>query len=181
MRIRPVGPSARACLVVAASALLLLSGAPVEADEKPAAAAKAAASTRAPDADERAAMIAVLKPETAPARAAWLAYPAGDAEAKALVESLAGVFTEAGWKAHVSTVSGMRLKPGVMMLVADEEAPSWVQGVLEALGKSGLNANSATGYKSYYDEKKAENPSWPGVPLPKDAAYVIVVGPEPKS
>lgn len=181
MRIRPAGPSARACLVVAASALLLLSGAPAGADDKPAAAAKAAASTRAPDADERAAMVAVLKPETAPARAAWLTYSAGDAEAKALVESLAGAFEEAGWKAHVSTLSGMRLKPGVMMLVADEEAPSWVQGVQEALGKSGLNANSATGYKSYYDEKKAENPSWPGVPLPKDAAYVIVVGPEPKS
>ena len=63
------------------------------------------------------------------------------------------------------------------MLIADDEPSTWVQGAREALGKDGLNANSASGYKSYYDEKKAENPSWPGVPLPKDAAYVIIVGP----
>ena len=181
MRIRPVLSSTGACLLVVASAFLLLSAAPAEADDKPTAAAQAVTSKRAPDADERAAMLAVLKPETAPARATWLTYSAGDAEGKALAESLAGIFEEAGWKAHTSSLTGMRLKPGVMMLVADEEAPTWVQGVQEALGKSGLNANSATGYKSYYDEKKAENPSWAGVPLPKDAAYLIVVGPEPKT
>lgn len=181
MRTRPLRPSARAC-AVAASALLLLSTASARADDKPAAAAaKAAESKRAPDATERAAMIAVLKPETAPNRTAWITFSAGDGEGKALAESLAGIFKEAGWKVESNSLSGMRLKPGVMMLIADEEAPTWVQGAQEALGKSGLNANSASGYKSYYDEKKAENPAWAGVPLPKDAAYVIVVGPEPKS
>lgn len=181
MRIRPLRPSARAC-AVAASALLLVSVPSAHAEDKPAAAtAKAAESNRAPDKDERAAMIEILKPETAPNRTAWITYSAGDAEGKALADSLTGIFKEAGWKTETSSLAGMRLKPGVMMLIADEEAPTWVQGAQEALGKSGLNANSASGYKSYYDEKKAENPSWPGVPLPKDAAYVIVVGPEPKS
>ena len=181
MRTRPLRSSTRAC-AVAASALLLLSAVSVRADDKPAAAAaKAAESKRAPDAAERAAMIAVLKPEAAPNRAAWITFSAGDAEGKALAESLAGIFKEAGWKVDSNSLSGMRLKPGVMMLIADEEAPTWVQGAQEALDKSGLNANSASGYKSYYDEKKAENPGWAGVPLPKDAAYVIVVGPEPKS
>lgn len=181
MRIRPLRSSVRAC-AVAASALVLLSAASAHADEKSApAAAKAAESKRAPDASERAAMIEVLKPETAPNRAAWITFSAGDAEGKALAESLGGIFKEAGWKVETTSLSGMRLKPGVMMLIAEDEAPTWVQGVQEALGKSGLNANSASGYKSYYDEKKAENPSWPGVPLPKDAAYLIVIGPEPKS
>ena len=181
MRIRPLRPSARAC-AVAASALLLLSAASSNADDKPAAAAaKAAESKRAPDATERAAMIEILKPETAPNRTAWITYSAGDAEGKALAESIGGIFKESGWKVETTSLSGMRLKPGVMMLIADDEPSTWVQGAQEALGKSGLNANSASGYKSYYDEKKAENPSWPGVPLPKDAAYVIVVGPEPKS
>ena len=179
MRIRPLRPSACA---VAAAALLMLSTASAHAEDKPAAAAaKAAESKRAPDATERAAMIEVLKPETAPNRAAWITYTAGDPEARALAESLGGIFKESGRKVETTSPSGMRLKPGVMMLIAEEEAPTWVQGAQEALGKSGLNANSASGYKSYYDEKKAENPSWPGVPLPKDAAYVIVVGPEPKS
>ena len=179
MRIRPLRPSACA---VAAAALLMLSTASAHAEDKPAAAAaKAAESKRAPDATERAAMIEVLKPETAPNRAAWITYTAGDPEARALAESLGGIFKESGWKVETTSLSGMRLKPGVMMLIAEEEAPTWVQGAQEALGKSGLNANSASGYKSYYDEKKAENPSWPGVPLPKDAAYVIVVGPEPRS
>lgn len=160
----------------------MLSTVPAHAEDKPAAAAaKPAESKRAPDATERAAMIEVLKPETAPGRAAWITYTAGDPEARALAESLGGIFKEAGWKVETTSLSGMRLKPGVMMLIADDEPSTWVQGAQEALGKSGLNANSASGYKSYYDEKKAENPSWPGVPLPKDAAYVIVVGPEPKS
>jgi hypothetical protein len=182
MRTRPVHPFARVC-AVAASALLLVSAAAANADDKPAASAatQAAESKRAPDKEERAAMLAILKPETAPNRGAWIKYSAGDAEGKALAESLAGIFKEAGWKTEVSSLSGMRLKPAVMMLIADEEAPTWVQAVQEALEKSGLNANSASGYKSYYDEKKAENPAWAGVPLPKDAAYVIVVGPEPKS
>lgn len=179
MRTRPVHPVARVC-AVAASTLLLVSAAAVHAEDKPAA-TKAAESKRAPDKEERAAMLAILKPETAPNRGAWITYSAGDAEGKALAESLAGIFKEAGWKVDTSSLSGMRLKPAVMMLIADEEAPTWVQAVQEALEKSGLNANSASGYKSYYDEKKAENPNWPGVPLPKDAAFVIVVGPEAKS
>lgn len=164
-------------------AVVLSTGAGAEAADapKPAAAAKAAESPRAPDATERAAMLEILKPETAPHRGAWLTYSAGDAEGKALAESLAGVFKEAGWKAETSALSGMRLKPGVMLLVAEESPPTWVQGVQEAMSKSGLSANAATGYRAYYDEKKAENPSWAGVPLPKDAAFVIVVGPEPKS
>jgi len=46
---------------------------------------------------------------------------------------------------------------------------------------SGIEVKSATGYRSYYDEKKAENPKWPGVPIAADEAFVIVLGPAPTS
>ena len=32
--------------------------------------------------------------------------------------------------------------------------------------------------KAAYDEKKKENPKWVGVPITKDQAFVIVIGPE---
>lgn len=173
-----------AILVCGLAALgVALVGIPAPAADKPAPSpAKAAAqSTRAPDATERAAMLDILKVETAPARAAWISYSAGSAEGQALADALAGVFREAGWKVEVNALGGMVLKPGVSMLIADEEAPTWVETALQAMGKSGIEVKSASGYRSYFDEKKKENPAWPGVPLAKDAAFVIVVGPEPKS
>ena len=44
---------------------------------------------------------------------------------------------------------------------------------------SGLGAKSASGYRSYYEQKKQENPAWPGVPMKADQDFVIVVGPKP--
>lgn len=142
-------------------------------------AAKAAESPRAPDATERAAMIEILKGESAPERAAWFSYSAGNAESKALAEALAALFKEAGWKVSTSALSGMLLKAGVSMLVAEEQPPAWSETALRAMQASGIEVKSAIGYRSYYDEKKAADPAWPGVPLAKDAAFVIVVGPEP--
>jgi len=148
---------------------------------KPAAAAKAPESPRAPDVGERAAMVEILKGETAPERTAWLSYSAGNAEGKALAEALAAAFREGGWKVEVSALAGMVLKPGVSMLIAEEQPPAWSETALRALQASGIEVKSAIGYRAYFDEKKAENPAWPGVPLAKDAAFVVVVGPEPKS
>jgi len=155
-----------------------LSGAAAADAPKPTA-AKAAESPRAPDATERAAMVEILKGESTPERAAWFSYAAGSSETRALAEALAGVFRDGGWKADVSALTGMRLKPGVLMLVAEEQPPAWAETALRALSASGIEVNSATGYRSYAEEMKAKNPSWTGVPMPKDAAFVIVVGPEP--
>lgn len=169
--------------LVAALALVSagLSGAATvgAADAPKPTAAKAAESPRAPDATERAAMVEILKGESATERAAWLSYAAGNGEPRALAEALAGVFRDAGWKADVSALTGMRLKPGVLMLVADEQPPAWAETALRALQASGIEVNSATGYRAYADEMKAKNPAWTGVPMAKDAAFVIVVGPEP--
>jgi len=126
-------------------------------------------------------MLEILKAESAPDRAAWLSYTAGNAEGLALADALAAIFREGGWKAQVSGLSGMVLKPGVSMLVAEEEPPAWVESALRAMQASGIDVKSASGYRSYYEDKKKENAAWPGVPLATDAAFVIVVGPAPKS
>jgi len=166
----------------AAASLVLVHMRAAAADAPPAAtAAKAAASSRAPDASERAAMLDILKGEAAPERAAWFAYMAGSAAGNALADALAATFREAGWKVQVQALSGMALKPGISVLLADEQPPAFAETALRAMQASGIDVKSASGYKPYYDEKKAENPNWPGVPLAKDAAFVIVVGPEPKS
>ena len=174
-------PALLSCLATVAA--LVAAGGSARAAESPApaATAKPAESSRAPDPAERAAMVEILKGETAPERAAWLSYSAGNAEGKALAEALAAVFRDGGWKVETSALAGMMLKAGVSMLIAEEQPPAWAETALRAMQASGIEVKSAIGYRSYFDEKKAENPAWPGVPLAKDAAFVIVVGPEPKS
>jgi hypothetical protein len=46
---------------------------------------------------------------------------------------------------------------------------------------SGIEAKSATGYRPYYEEKKRENPAWPGVPMTAEQVFVIVLGPAAKA
>ena len=67
----------------------------------------------------------------------------------------------------------------VMTLVGEEQYPSYVDTVLKAIDAAGLDAKSASGYRGYYESKKKENPSWPGVPMRPDQDFVIVVGPKP--
>jgi hypothetical protein len=66
-----------------------------------------------------------------------------------------------------------------MTLVGEEQYPSYVDTVLKAIDAAGLDAKSASGYRAYYESKKKENPSWPGVPMRPDQDFVIVVGPKP--
>lgn len=181
-------PFGRTCC--AAAAILVLGSGPSSAADAPKASpaktekpadAKAATSPRAPDETERAAMLEILKADTTPERAAWISYGAGNAESQALADALAKVFRDAGWKVQSKSLGGMVLKPGVSILLAEEMPPPFAESAQKAMEASGLEVKSASGYRPYYEEKKAENPAWPGVPLEKDAAFVIVVGPEPKS
>jgi len=110
---------------------------------------------------------------------AWILSQPGNPEVAALVTSMSDVFKDAGWQVTSETVTGISLKPGVMTLVGDEQYPPYVDTVLKALDASGLDAKSASGYRGYYESKKAENPNWPGVPLRADQDFVIVVGPKP--
>lgn len=143
----------------------------------PAAAAKVVTSTRSPDDSEKAAMIEVLQAETEENRRAWFLYSAGQDESAALAKSLAQVFESAGWKTTTRELRGMALKPGVSILAAEEEPPEWVGTVNEALGKGGLDPKFGTGYRAFYEEKKKENPAWPGIALGADEVFVVAIGP----
>jgi hypothetical protein len=52
---------------------------------------------------------------------------------------------------------------------------------VKGLEASGLETKSASGYRSYYESKKAENPNWPGIPMRADQDFIIVVGPKATS
>jgi len=155
-------------------------GAPGASAAKPAPPAAPAAvvtSTRTPNDSEKAAMLEVLKAETDENRSAWILYSAGQDESAALAKSLAQIFESAGWKTKVRELRGMALKPGISILAAEEEPAEWVGTVNEALGKGGLDPKFGTGYRAFYEEKKKENPAWPGIALGADEAFVIAIGP----
>jgi hypothetical protein len=143
-----------------------------------AAAATSASGTRVITDTARAAMKDALSSESS-GKKVWILSQPGNPEVAALVSTLTSVFKEAGWEVNAETASGMSLKPGVMTLIGDEQYPSYVDTALKALDASGLDAKSASGYRGYYDAKKKENASWPGVPMRADQDYVVVIGPKP--
>jgi hypothetical protein len=144
---------------------------------KPATPAAAAPGPRVVSAETKAAMKDKLAAEGA--KKAWILSQPGNTEVATLVASLSDVFKQAGWEVQADTVSGISLKPGLMTLVGDEQYPPYVDTVLKALESAGLDAKSASGYRNYYESKKQENPSWPGVPIRADQDFVIVIGPKP--
>src|SRR5262245_19845063 len=105
-------------------------------------------------------------------RTAWIYSQPGNAEVAALVETLSAVFRDAGWQVSAEKASGISLKPGIMTLIAEEQYPPYVDSVLKALDASGLEPKSASGYRAYYQDKKKENPSWPGVPMRPDQDFL---------
>jgi hypothetical protein len=113
------------------------------------------------------------------AKKAWILSQPGNAEVATLVATLTSIFKDAGWEVEADTVTGISLKPGLMTLIADEQYPPYVDTMLKAMESTGLEVKSASGYRNYYDSKKQENPSWPGVPIKPGQDFVIVVGPKP--
>ncbi|MGH7893543.1 MAG: hypothetical protein ACREQL_02690 [Candidatus Binatia bacterium] len=165
-------------LVAAALTLSCDSSQTTPVPSPPPAAVAPVAGGRTIDDAARVDMKEALAAETTRKRA-WIYSQPGSAEVAALVGRLQGVFRDAGWEVTAETASGISLKPGVMTLIADEQYPAYIDAVLKALEASGLQAKSASGYRSYYEEKKKENPGWPGIPLRADQDFVIVVGPKP--
>jgi hypothetical protein len=112
---------------------------------------------------------------------AWIYSQPGNPEVAAVVTSLQSVFQEAGWEVGAELASGISLKPGIVTLVGEEQIPNHVKAVLKALDASGLEAKSASGYRSYFQEMKAKNPNWPGVPLRAEQDFIIVIGAKPQA
>jgi hypothetical protein len=127
---------------------------------------------------ERAAMLAALGAEQGAVRKVWFAMPANDPEAAALKGALEGVFKQAGWETATQTVTGMVLKPGLSILIAAEEPPSYVTTAQQALQATSFEWKTGTGYRLYVEERKRADPNWPGIALAPDQEFVVVVGPK---
>jgi hypothetical protein len=128
---------------------------------------------------ERAAMLQALAAEQGPVRKVWFAVPAGDAEAAALADAFAGVFKQAGWEPVTQRMTGIVLKPGLSILMAEEQPPSYATVAQQALESTGFQFKSGTGYRPYFEERRRADPNWPGIPLAADQDFVVVVGPKP--
>jgi len=130
---------------------------------------------------ERAAILSVLGGEQGAVRKVWFAVPPNDPEAAALKNDFEGVFKQAGWETESQTVTGMVLKPGLSILIAVEEPPSYVTTAQRALEATTFEFKTGTGYRPYYEERKKADPNWPGIPLGPAQEYVVVIGPRPSA
>ena len=128
---------------------------------------------------ERAAMLQALAAEQGPVRKVWFVVPAGDTEAAALSDAFAGVFKQAGWEPVTQRMTGMVLKPGLSILMAEEQPPSYATVAQQALEATGFQFKTGTGYRPYFEDRKRADPNWPGIPLAPEQDFVVVVGPKP--
>jgi hypothetical protein len=126
-------------------------------------------------------MLAKLRATSGPERPIWFATYANNAEAATFRLALQTIFEEAGWEVRGNEQVNFQLKPGLYLMAADEEPPQYILDVGEALESAGLKTTIGRGYRSFYDEKKKENPAWNGVSLAPNQSYVLVVGPQPAS
>jgi hypothetical protein len=124
-------------------------------------------------------MLETLARERGNDRTMWLAISPGDPETAALKDEITALFQEAGWTVQTQTLTGLRLKPGLVLLLAEESPPPYTEVVVDAFETSGLEVKSASGYRAYADEMKQQNPEWPGIPMTAEQDMVLVLGPKP--
>jgi hypothetical protein len=106
----------------------------------------------------------------------WFAVTMSDPEALAFQRTLQGVFEEANWQVIGISPISFPAKPGIFVFSADEEPPEYIQTAVDALEVAGLAPMVGRGYRSFYQEKKKEDPNWRGFELADEQTYVIVVG-----
>lgn len=136
-------------------------------------------SPRTPDEAGRAAMIELLRTEAPAGDRVWFVIAAGVPEPAALAASLEAIFREAGWQPQIQRLTGMMLKQGpVRILVGEEQEHPTVDIVRRALSAGGIVAETGTGYRAFFEEKKRENPAWPGVPMAPEQGFLVVIAPQ---
>jgi uncharacterized membrane protein len=139
----------------------------------------ASAAPRTLTAEQREAMLTTLREETGPVRKAWLQVESTKAEPAAYTKALEQVFRDAGWEVSVTDSGGLTFKPGVALLVADDEWPPYASTAYDALQKAGIDVKAARGYRAYYEEQTRDKPGWRGAKMAADQTYVVIVGPNP--
>ena len=127
------------------------------------------------DETTRANLERVLK--TAPAGSpAWIAAPKSDAKALTLAGQISGAFKSAGWKVRPVRQTAVTPRPGTYLFTAEEEPPAYVQTVAQAFDEAGIEATVLTGYRTYYEEKKKEDPKFQGYPFAPEQTFLVVIG-----
>lgn len=129
--------------------------------------------------EQRQAMLEVLRAETGPVKKVWFQVEQGKSEPVAFANALGQVFRDAGWEVQTGDSGGLTFKPGVMVLVADEDWPPYASTAYEALQKTGIDVKAARGYRVYYEQQKKEKPGWQGPKLASEQTYLVIVGPSP--
>jgi hypothetical protein len=129
--------------------------------------------------EQRDAMRAKLSAE--PGKKVWFVRQPNDPETDAFQSELESVFLESGWEIAGSSEVSYRIKAGLYLYVADDEPAAHVATALNGLQATGLELSAGTGYRSFYETKKQEDPSFRGFELAPDQDFVIVVGPNPDS
>jgi len=131
--------------------------------------------------EQKSAMLEVLKSEQGPEKKVWFRVDPNDAEATAFEKSLEAIFKDAGWEVTTSGNDGLMFKPGVYLLVGEEEWPGYAETANRALEAGGITVTAARGYKAYYEQQSKEKPGWRGAKFLPDQTYVVLVGRKPEA
>src|SRR5262249_43929981 len=83
--------------------------------------------------DQRQTRLEVLRSENGATRKVWFQVEQGRSEPVAYQKALEQAFRDAGWEVQTSGVIGMTLKPGIYLLVAEEDWPPYASTAYEAL------------------------------------------------
>ncbi len=129
--------------------------------------------------EQKQAMLGVLRSESGQARKIWFQVELGKSEPVAYQKALEQVFREAGWDVDSKGAAGMTFKPGIYMLVGDEEWPADATSAYQAFQMAGIDVKAGSGYRDYYEQQKKEKPGWQGPKLAADQAFVVLIGANP--
>jgi len=132
--------------------------------------------------EQRAGMLDVLKGESGPVKKVWLLVEQSKPEHLAYETQIEQVFRDAGWEVIALDAGSMVIKPGIFLLVGDDDWPSYAETAYNAFKRAGIQVKAARGYRSYSEQQSNENPTWRGPKLAADQTYVVAIGrPEPAS
>lgn len=151
---------------------------PRQAAEQPAAPA-APGAPRSLTAEQRQSIVEALQGETDSTRSVWFQVDERNTEAVAFQKQLSAAFRDAGWRVDERGSGGLTFKPGIYLLVGEDEWPHYATTAHDALDRAGFDVKAARGYRAYYEEQKRDRPGWQGPRLDPDQTFVILVGASP--
>jgi tetratricopeptide (TPR) repeat protein/4-amino-4-deoxy-L-arabinose transferase-like glycosyltransferase len=111
-----------------------------------------------------------------PSGATWIAYDARDAGAQRLASDLASAFQEAHWEVRSLGPAEFPARPGLFLLVGDDQPSEAARAVDDGLQRAGLTHSFGTGYRQYSEERRRADANWRGVQLAAGQEFIIVVG-----